>query len=263
MSVETKKIGLVLSGGGYRAAAHAGAIKALEEHAIYPDMVSGTSAGALVGALYAAGYSPQEIVAVLKKIKLFSFSRYALGKPGFVDTDTFKEFLLEYLPDNDFQTLQKRLYITATDLVNGTAKIFTKGDLISAILASSAFPGVFTPVIIDNTLYSDGGIVDNFPVDPLKNKCDELYGVYVSPVKKMNMEEFRHSYNVVDRALHLKMHRNSVAKFPICNLVIYPDKLGDYGLFSPNHLDEIFEIGYSATKMELEKWYAEMAFLKH
>lgn len=260
--MEAKKIGLVLSGGGHRGAAHAGAIMALEEYDIFPNIVSGTSAGALVGALYANGYNPKEILSVFKKIKIFSFSRYARKKPGLVDTDTFYQFLLQYLPENSFETLQKRLFVTATDLVNGTIEVFNTGDLVSSILASASFPGIFTPVAIGNSLYSDGGILDNFPVDPIKRQCDELYGIYVSPIKKMKISDFKHSYNVMDRAFHLRMHRISVAKFPICDFVVYPDELCNHGLFSTNQLDEVFEIGYRTTLLELKKTHSEISFLK-
>ncbi len=260
--MQTKKIGLVLSGGGHRGVAHAGAIKALEEHGVLPTIISGTSAGALVGALYAAEYPPEEIVSFFKNAKIFSFSRYSRKKPGFLDMDTFRKFLLEYFPDNSFDSLQKKLYVTTTDLLKGTTKVFHKGDLISSILASASFPGVFTPVSIDGSLYSDGGILDNFPIDPIEHLCEKIYGIYVSPSRKMKMEDFKHSYDVMERAYYLKIHNSSVEKFSRCHLVIYPDKLSNYGLFKTNHLDEIFEIGYRATKEKLKNTIVEGALLK-
>ncbi|MEK6152287.1 patatin-like phospholipase family protein [Flavobacteriaceae bacterium 3-367] len=261
--MESKNVGLVLSGGGHRGAAHAGAIKALEENGIFPNMISGTSAGALVGALYAYGYQPYEILEIFKKIKIFSFSRYARKKPGFVDTDSFYQFLIKYMPEDSFEILKKKLYITATDLVNGSIEVFQKGALISSILASASFPGIFTPVALGNSLYADGGILDNFPVDPIKCLCDEVYGVYVSPIKKMQISDFKRSYNVIDRAFHLRMHRASLAKFPSCDLVVYPQELSNHGLFSTNQLDKVFEIGYQSTQQELKKKRSELRFLEH
>ncbi|MEL6917683.1 MAG: patatin-like phospholipase family protein, partial [Bacteroidota bacterium] len=160
--METKKIGLVLSGGGHRGVAHAGAIKALEEYGISPNLISGSSAGALVGALYAADYKPEEMIKVFKNLKIFNISRYARKKPGFVDTNSFHGFLAAYFPENSFKFKKKELFITATDLVNAKIKVFTQGNLINSILASASFPGVFTPMSIDNCLYADGGILDNF-----------------------------------------------------------------------------------------------------
>lgn len=259
--MKTNDIGLVLSGGGYRGAAHAGAIKALEEFDIFPNSISGTSAGALAGALYAASYSPEEILEVFKKIKIFEVTRYARNKPGWVDTDTFREFLSAYFPEDSFAALNKTLYVTSTDLLNGHVEVFHSGALIAPLLASASFPGIFSPVKIGDGLYADGGILDNFPVDPVKN-AEVIYGVYANPVMKMELNDFKHSYDVVNRAFQLRMHKSSLLKFPDCNVVVNPEELGNYRLFSSNHLDKLFEIGYKCTYMALMKKKAEIHYLE-
>jgi len=259
--MEKNEIGLVLSGGGYRGVAHAGAIKALEEFNIVPDCISGTSAGALAGALYAANYSPEEILAVFKKVKIFGVTRYARNKPGWVDTDTFRDFLSQYFPKDSFSALHKSLYVTSTDLLNGHVKVFHSGQLIAPLLASASFPGIFSPVKIGSGLYSDGGILDNFPVSPIEN-TGEIYGVYANPVMKMEMDEFKHSYDVVNRAFQLRMHKSSLKKFSKCDLVINPLELSGYRLFNSNHADELFEIGYRHTYAALQKKKAEIHYLE-
>lgn len=248
----TATIGLVLSGGGYRGVAHAGAIKAFEEFGIVPTCISGTSSGALVGALYAANYAPEEIVKFFKKVKLFEFSRYALNKPGWVDTDTFRGFLRSYFPENSFTQLPKKLFVTTTDLLSGNGRVFSSGPLIDALLASASFPGVFSPVSIENGFYVDGGILDNFPIDPIK-ECTHLYGVYVSPISAMTTADFKHSYDVINRALHLRMNAASVTKFSECDMVVYPEELSKFNLFNAKNADELFEIGYSRTRASLDK----------
>ncbi|WP_394973019.1 patatin-like phospholipase family protein [uncultured Croceitalea sp.] len=249
--METTTIGLVLSGGGYRGIAHAGAIKAFEEFGIIPNHISGTSAGAVVGALYAANYSPEEIVSFFKKVKIFEFSRYARKKPGWIDTDTFRSFLLFYFPENSFSALYKKLFVTTTNLLSGKVNVFSTGILVDALLASASFPGVFSPVIIENGFYADGGILDNFPIAPVQD-CTHCYGVYVSPVSNMETAEFKHSYDVVNRALHLRMNASSSAKFSECDMVIYPEALSKYNLFNAKNADELFKIGYSYTWASLE-----------
>lgn len=251
--MKTATVGLVLSGGGYRGIAHAGAIKAFEEFGIVPDYISGTSAGALVGALYAANYSPKEIVTFFKKVRIFEVGRFARNKPGWVDTDTFRSFLLSYFPENNFIGLKKKLFVTTTDLLSGKIQVLSSGNLIDALLASASFPGVFSPVTISNGFYADGGILDNFPIDPIKN-CTKLYGVYVSPVSTMKISDFKHSYDVVNRALHLRMNAASLRKFSACDLVIYPKKLSKYNLFNANNADELFELGYSHTLASLKAY---------
>ena len=259
--METNNIALVLSGGGYRGAAHAGAIKALEDFNIHPNLISGTSAGALAGALYAASYTPEEILGVFKKVKIFGVTRYARNKPGWVDTDTFRDFLLDYFPEDDFDHLSKTMYITSTDLLNGNVKVFNHGSLIRPLLASASFPGIFSPVVIGDGLFADGGILDNFPVAPVKN-ANVIYGVYANPVMKMQIEEFKHSYEVVSRAFQLRMHKTSLLKFSQCDLVINPKELSNFKLFNSNHADELYEIGYINMYEAIQKKKAETKYLK-
>ncbi|MFS4467890.1 patatin-like phospholipase family protein [Maribacter sp. 2210JD10-5] len=243
-------IGLILSGGGYRGIAHAGAIKAFEEADIFPNHISGSSAGALAGALYAANYTPEDMLTFFKKVKIFELGRYARKKPGWVDTDTFRSFLLSYFPKNSFEELHRKLFITTTDLLSGKIKVFDSGTIVDALLASASFPGVFSPVAIGDGFYADGGILDNFPVGPIKS-CSQLYGVYVSPVTTMKITDFKHSYDVINRALHLRMNAKSMEKFSGCDLVIYPKDLCAYPLFNSKYADELFKIGYVQTKKRL------------
>lgn len=249
--MKTATIGLVLSGGGYRGIAHAGAIKAFEEAGIFPNHISGSSAGAIVGALYAAGYSPEKILRFFKEVKIFEFNRFARNKPGWVDTETFRSLLSSYFFENNFIHLNKKLFVTTTDLLSGKTKVFDSGLLADALLASASFPGVFSPVTIENGFYADGGILDNFPIAPVQN-CSSIYGVYVSPISTMKTAEFKHSYDVINRALHLRMNAASKAKFSACDIVVYPDELSKYNLFNAKYADELFEIGYVQTKYALQ-----------
>ncbi len=194
------KTGLVLSGGGVRGIAHIGAIKALEEMNIVPSHVAGTSAGAIIGALYAAGIGWEEILDFIKTVELFSLKKYALGKPGFVDTEKFYDRFKDLLPNDNFEALKKPLYITATNMLTGNLNVFSKGELIRPILASAAFPGVFAPVKIEEGYYSDGGILNNFPTDLIKTHCDQLIGVYVNPFEKLQIVDLKHSYSIMERA---------------------------------------------------------------
>ncbi|GAA4272878.1 patatin-like phospholipase family protein [Aquimarina gracilis] len=248
---DSKNIGLVLSGGGFKGVAHIGAIQAFEEANIVPKYVSGTSAGAIVGSLYAGGYTPEEIKGFFKKTSLFKFNRFTRKKAGFLDSEKFQDDLEVFFPDNSFETLQKKLFVTATNLVEGTVKVFSKGPLIKPLLASAAFPGVFTPVLINGELFADGGILDNFPVTPLEKKCDLIIGIDVSPIKKPKITDFKHSYNVMQRAYYLRAVPNAEAKFDRCDLVIQPKKLVNHGLFSNSGLDKVYDLGYQEAKKQI------------
>ena len=246
-------VGLVLSGGVVKGVAHIGVIKALEENNIYPTHISGSSAGAVFGAFYAAGYSPEEMLTFFRTIPLFNLNRYAFRKPGFIDTDKFHEDFKKYFPKDNFNTLQKKLFITTVDMLNGCVKIFDKGELIRPFLASAAFPGIFSPVTIDNGVYADGGILDNFPVAPLRDICEQIIGVYISPIAKITSEKLKHSLNVLDRAIKINFSNGSQLKFSECDLVINPPSLSKYGLFDKNGIDEIFNIGYQTTLDKLRE----------
>jgi NTE family protein len=244
--------GLVLSGGGIRGLAHAGVIKALEEEGIYPSYIAGASAGAIVGAFYAAGYRDEDILAIFHKTSIFSSDKYAYRKPGFIDTDKFHETFKAYFPEDSFESLKKKLFISATDILAGKTKFFHEGPLINAVLASAAFPVVLSPMLIDGVLYADGGITNNFPVEPLLHHCDKIIGVYVNPLRKIDAEELTSSRSVIDRAFKIGMANMSIQKFSHCDLVIAPKKLSRFGTFSMSHLDDAFEIGYEAAKEQLE-----------
>ena len=246
-------IGLVLSGGGARGAAHIGVIKALEENGIVPTHIAGTSAGAIVGALYAAGVSWSEILNFFKTISIFQTNRYARHKPGFINSENFYDDLKTFFPKDNFDTLKKPLFITAVNVIDGTLKIFSRGQLIKPIIASASFPGVFTPTEINGSFYVDGGTLNNFPVEPLEKVCDKIIGVYVNPLKKISIKDLKHSYTVVERAYKIKAASESMSKFPNCDLLIYPPDLANYGTFEMTKIETIFNLGYTATKKILNK----------
>ncbi|WP_339837077.1 patatin-like phospholipase family protein [uncultured Maribacter sp.] len=240
-------IGLVLSGGGIRGVAHIGVIKALEEHNIYPTHIAGTSAGAIVGALYAGGVKWSDILEFFKVIPIFHANRFALKKPGFLDTEKFYDEFKKFFPKDSFESLPKTLYITATDIIKGELMIFEEGELIKPVLASATFPGVFSPISIDGSFYIDGGVLNNFPTEPLLPRCDKIIGSYVNPLKNIKVKDLKHSYNVIDRAYKIKSVSDSIAKFADCDLVISPEELCEFATFDMRYIDDIFEIGYKST----------------
>lgn len=251
-----KTVGITLSGGGFRGMAHVGAIAALEGAGIKPTMVSGTSAGAIVGALYAKGYKIEEMKAFFKEVPLFAFNRFTIRKPGFLDSESFYDDLLPYFPEDSFEHLEKNLFVTATNLVEGTTQVFDSGALIKSVLASAAFPGVFSPVLINGQLYADGGILNNFPIKPLQQEhCDFIIGVDVTPVRKHKLSDFKHSYNVLQRAYYLRAVPNSETKFTNCDLIIQPKELVNFGAFSSGNLDKIYDLGYQEAQKQLNNFY--------
>lgn len=245
--------GLALSGGGFKCIAQIGVIKALDEYGIQITHIAGTSAGAIIGALYAGGSDWKQIFDFVKSVNIFSLNNYAVGKPGFVDTEKFYSKFSEFFPTDSFESLKIPLFIPATNILDGSLKVFSTGELIRPILASAAFPGVFTPIKITDSYYVDGGALNNFPVDLIKPHVDQIIGVYVNPFLRIEIKELKHSFNVLERAYKIRSAKDSLSKFKDCNLVISPKDLIKQGTFSISDMDAVFNLGYKAAIKALEK----------
>jgi len=256
MDFNSKSIGLVLSGGGSKGIAHAGAIKFLEEQNIYPSRIAGTSAGAIVGAMYAWGKTPDEILSFFKSVYLFQWRHFTFKKAGLIDSASFKEYFHAIFKDASLADLKIPTQITATDMVRGRLKIFESDIKISdALLASSAFPGIISPFEIKGDMYSDGGILNHFPTDVLQGQCDNIIGVYVSPIQKIEAKDLNSIRAVTTRAFDILSANSNMQKFNICEWVIEPKELSIYSTFEMNKakMDTIFKIGYEAAKSSFEK----------
>ena len=256
MDLQTKSIGLVLSGGGSKGLAHAGVIKYLEEKNIKPTQMAGTSAGSIVGALYAWGKTPEEILEFFKSIYLFHWKHLTFKKAGLIDSESFRSYFHSIFDDATLSDLKIPIQITATDMVRGKLKIFSpKTKIADAILASSAFPGVFSPYQIEGNVYSDGGILNHFPTDILQGQCDVVIGVYVSPIQKIEAKDLSSIKAVTTRAFDILSANSNVHKFNICDWVIEPKDLCLYSTFetSKTKMDAVFNIGYEAAKRSHEK----------
>ena len=239
-------IGIALSGGGVRGIAHIGVLKALNEAGIYPQMISGVSAGAIVGALYAAGHSPDAIFELIHDLDLFELLSFRRPRLGIFKPDGLKKNLARILEDKHFEDLQLPLFVTATNLSDASASVFNSGSLVDAIMASSAIPLIIRPYEINGTLFVDGGLVSNLPVHPLLGKVDKVIGVNVNPVK---MEPIKYSArNFTDRLIHIGIRANIQTSIANCDLFIEPPGLMQYHLFKLSAAQKIFESGYEYAK---------------
>lgn len=257
------KTGLILSGGGYRGIAHIGVIRAMEEAGLTPDAIAGTSAGAVVGALYASGLSTDQMLDFFKGLQIFSIGNYAFGKPGWLDPENFYEDFREILPVDDFKSLKIPLKVTATNILNGELEIFKEGPLVRPLLASAAFPGIFAPVEIGEGYYVDGGVLNNFPADLLRGEAEFLIGVYVNPFEEVQRSEVKNSITVLERVLKLKTAQESIRKFELCDLVVYPRNLRKYNTFLEKDLDTIFDLGYQEAKKQIEESSPDLSDFKN
>lgn len=246
-------IGIVLSGGGVRAIAHIGLLQALQENNIHPQIISGTSGGALVGALYAAGYDTKMMLHFFEETPLFKFSLYSLNKPGIMDTDKYSIFFDKYFKINTFEALQKPLYVNATNILNGKSEFFHKGQLIKPLLASAALPPIFSPIEIGENLYSDGGILNNFPIEPLLFSCNKLIGSFVNPLTDIDKHEVKSTMALIQRIYHIGLDAKDLIKFNQCNYVFSPPEISNIGVFESKAVLKSYEFGYQHALLEMPK----------
>ena len=244
-----KKIGIVLSGGGARGIAHLGVLKALEEAGVFPQYISGTSAGSIVGALYAAGYSPEEMKSLLKETGYMRAISFGWGRQGILNSNSIQSVLLKYIHGMQFSELKKKLWICATNMSDGVYEFFEEGDVTEAVLASCAIPIVFTPMRKNGKVYSDGGLLNNFPIEPLENKCDLILGVDVNPIDHADdLESWR---KIGERTYMLAVKQNTLLRRPRCHWLVEPKKLIGIGVFDVKKVDDLMEIGYEAARLKI------------
>jgi NTE family protein len=236
------KIGIVLSGGGARGIAQLGILKALEEFGIKPSLISGTSAGAIAGAFYSGGFSIPEILKIIKKGHFFSFSNILIEKQGLFSMKGFEKVYSQYFKTNSFADLNIPLYVAATDILKGELTYFSSGNLSQALMASSCIPVVFQPITYQNSMFVDGGVLNNFPIEPLLNQCDIIIGIYVNSIKK-EVEEI-HMNNIIDRSFHLALSSSVRNKIDQCSLYIEPPNMSQFGIFELKRAQEIYDYGY-------------------
>ncbi len=246
MEKDKYNTGIALSGGGARGFAHVGVLKALNEEGIFPDVVSGTSAGAIVGALYSDGYKPDEMMTILSSRHWFSYIRPSVSKTGLLSISGIEKILEENLRAKTFEELKIKLFVTATDFNNGQTVYFSQGEVLTKVIASASIPVIFKPVIIDGITYVDGGVLDNLPVYPLENKCRVIIGSYVNPTGYE--KNFNNLIKMAERTLLVNLSREVLNKVSKFDLFIAPPELKNYPVLDPEKSEEAFKIGYESTK---------------
>lgn len=281
------KTALVLSGGGARGFAHIGVIKALEEIGFYPDLIVGTSFGALIGALYASGNTPQEIedfvthtrwsrvIAlqpfhdiefVSQKIKtlpeLFTLrfdNNFDVVFPrNLLSTQALQERIFqvtiypEYYAGSDFDSLAIPLRIVTTDLKKGEMVVLSKGNLARAVTASSAFPIVLAPVKYGQYLLADGGLTNNVPIDVAHELgADFIVAVDVSS-KVLPLAENFDVFDIFGQAVNTLAYLSDTKNLDLADVLIRPE-MNNINTADFDSLKSLIEIGYHSSQEHLEK----------
>lgn len=281
-----QKVGLVLSGGGARGLAHIGVIKLLEENNIPIDYIAGTSAGAVVGSMYAQGYSPEEMIRLVNTADFYNWATgtfdeehtYFFKKKDpnaswvtlkfSIDSTvhtTFPSSIISSVPvdfalmENNAGPITKARYnfdslfvpfrCVASDIENKRAVVFRKGDLAQAVRASMAFPFYFSSLTINGKILFDGGLYNNFPADVM---LDEFYPDIIIGVNASGSNDPYTDENIIAQ-IRMMMTTPTVYTVYCQNGIFIEPRTDEFGLFDFRNPNPVIEAGYEAAKARLHE----------
>jgi NTE family protein len=246
-----KKIGLALGGGAVLGAAHIGVLKALEETDVKISFITGTSIGAFVGALYAFGNKPKDIEDIALKLSWMDISGIALFESGLLSNAKLGELLGKSLGEKKIEDADIPLAVIATDITNGDKIVLNKGPVAQAVMASTCIPGVFGPVKFEDRLLVDGGIVENIPIDTVRNMgADYVIGVDLNAIKTYHKPDS--ILDVIINSFHFTLKAAAKYQTENADLLITPD-LSKFNMVSTDQVKDLIQQGYKDARKQLEK----------
>lgn len=247
-------VGLALSGGGAKGFSHIGVLMAFENFGIFPDVLSGVSAGSIAAALYGSGLTPQDMIDCFTEASSFGdFTEWSLPKEGFMKLDRFGKLLQSWLPVSRLEEMKIPTVICATDIDNAKSVGWGKGEIVPRVMASCSIPIIFNPVRINGVNYVDGGVLRNLPAWAIRDYCDNLYGSNCSPIRKQSSKGKTSIIDIAYRTFHLMMKSNTPQDIRLCDHVIEIQNMSNVRTFELSSLKKGVTAGYDAACRVLEQ----------
>jgi NTE family protein len=283
-TLKRPKVGLVLSGGGAKGFAHIGVLNVLEDAGVKIDYIGGTSMGAVIGGLYAIGYNAKQIDSIIavtdfsnvlndyiprssknfyekRNDELYAltlpFNKMRIGAPqalskGMYNFNLLSRLTLPVRHVRDFNELEIPFLCVGTNIALGEQVVFNKGILAQAITGSSSLPSIFAPVVIDNNLIIDGGVINNYPIDEVRKMgADIIIGVDVQS-GLLTKDELRDAPKIFFQITNLQMIERMKLNANQTEIYIKPD-VKNYGVVTFDKATEIIKKGEDATFAVYEK----------
>ena len=271
--IKKKKRGICFSGGGVKGFAHIGVIKALEENGIKFDMASGNSAGSIVGALYALGIGADEMLdyslsmevrdiinykSVRNKLSFDSAKDLINSFKGItlspaIDSENIEKLFLGIGGDKLFNDTLIPFYAVSTDLKSGKLVVMDKGRLATAVRASSAIPGVFTPVVSDKYTLVDGLVLNNMPADILKDKgADKVLSINLKKYSKIGTDSTKY-FDMLFATIDIMADRSLYDGINASDLVINPYLEDTKLTLDDNYIKQVYDFGYKEAMTNMDK----------
>ncbi len=247
------KLGMALSGGGTRGLAHVGVLEVLAEVGLVPDLISGVSAGAIVGTLYQSGMNPDQILTFFHSVDLFDAKHLTFNSMGFINPMSFHDEIVGYFQENELGKLKRPMIIGTTNLNTGKGETFRQGEIVRPMLASASVPGLFKPVRINGDLHADGGIYSNLPARVIRDLCEFVIGVYVHPYPIGSLEdsEMKSPFRVLGRSYEIGRSVALEAEFAVCDIELITQDIESFGIFDMDGMRDIYELGKKTARAAL------------
>lgn len=249
-----QRVGLALGGGAARGLAHIGVLEVLEEAHIPIDYIAGTSAGAIAGGLYAAGFTTAEMRKEAQKLNWLEVASFGIPKMGLLNFDKASQWIEDLLEDhpNKFEELVIPFAAVAADIVSGELIAINTGKLSAALRASSSVPGIFTPTRLGDRMLVDGGTLNNLPVSVARRLgADYVIAVDLLPPGTVGGKEPGNVMELTVTALYMLM-RSTHNEGSEADRVIMP-AIGHFSLFDLGHKEQLIEAGRVAAGLVVPK----------
>lgn len=247
-----RRIGVALGGGAARGIAHIGILQALEELAVPIYCLAGTSSGSIIGSLYAAGYSPDQLAGLARSTSWRDLSQLLVPRRSLLGNERMEKLLHELLHGHDFSGLNLPFAAVCTDLHSADRVVLSQGSVARAVRASCSIPGVFEPVHWAGQLLVDGGLVENVPIQTVRELGAELaigVDLYASAASSSHIDGIM---GVMMRSFEIMQRQLSVAESCEADVSIVPEMAGE-SLIDLTRTDHYIRLGYQAAMERREQ----------
>ncbi|APR71886.1 patatin-like phospholipase family protein [Acinetobacter haemolyticus] len=243
-------VALVLGSGGARGYAHIGVIEVLEQHGIRPDLIVGTSAGSIVGSIYASGKSAAELREIALKLKANDVRDVSVSLKGFFDGKKVEDYVNEQVQNTPLHRLKIPMYVVATELKEGTKTVFNYGNTGQAVRASASIPSMFVPIKIGHNEYVDGGLVSPVPVQVARDLGADIV-IAVDILAQPVHTETTNVWGLFNQNINIMQGRLAEEELKYADIVIQPDLREKVHIFDVKGREITMQAGVDAAQSKL------------
>ena len=239
-------VALVLGSGGARGYAHIGVIEVLEQQGIHPDFIVGTSAGSIVGSIYASGKTAAELHDIALNLKPNDVRDVDVSLKGFFNGQKVENYINRQVNNTPLQNLKIPMYVVATELKNGEKTVFNYGNTGQAVRASTAIPSMFVPTKIGDTEYVDGGLVSPVPVQVARDLGADIV-IAVDILAQPIHTETSNVWGLFNQNINIMQGRLAKEELKNADIVIQPDLKEKAHIFDVTGREMAIQAGVDAT----------------